>query len=219
MKTYDTSIPGWMYEKELMILSTLAGLVPENGRILEVGCFLGSSTTALYRGKHPSVQLDVVDTFKVGDDNGQTMLEKLQFSDLKFTLGNPDIFDNARMIAKESGWQQAFKFCIVEEMYNDINTFPMSSKDFIKDKRYNLTFIDASHTLDDVIHDIKKYISDDDLLLGDDYHPWYQGVPVALNVTRNNRTLIVFQDTKLWALVPKFGYWKELFVNNNLLFL
>ena len=122
-------------------------------------------------------------------------------------------------VAINKDWHQAFKYCIGDDMYNNISVYPTTSKEFIKNKTYNLTFIDASHTEEDVTFDINKYISNTDLLLGDDYHPWYNGVPIALNQTRNNRTLIVFENTKLWALIPKAGYWREIFKNNNLLFL
>jgi hypothetical protein len=205
-----------MHEKELMILSTLAGYVPDNGAILEIGCFLGSSTTALYRGKHPNVKMDVVDSFK-GFRNPDLL--NRDFSQLHFTAGNKELYEDAKKIVISSGWQQAFEFCIGKEMHNNINVYPNTSAEFVKSKSYNLTFIDASHTLEDVIHDIKKFDSTEDLLIGDDYHPWYNGVPIALNQTRNKKMLIVFKNTKLWVLVPVTGYWRDVFKNNNLLFL
>jgi hypothetical protein len=216
MKKYNTDIPGWMNERELKILSTLAGYVPENGSILEIGCFLGSSTTALYRGKHSSVSLDVVDCFQ---GLGAKPLLLKPFEELFFYLGDPDIYYKARDIAVKEGWQQAFKFCVGEEIYNNINLFPTTSNEFVKNKTYNLTFIDADHTLQSVLQDIKKFDSDTELLIGDDFHNWYNGVAVALNQTRNTRTLIVFEGTKLWAFVPKSGYWRDVFKNNNMLFL
>ena len=209
-------IPGWMNEKELIILSTLAGYVPDQGSILEIGCFLGSSTTALYNGKKSTVSVDVVDCFR-GFRN-PALVEK-PFKELRFGLGKEEFYYQARTVAIEQGWEQAFKYCIGDAMYNDISTYPTTSKEFIKNKSYNLTFIDASHTEEDVTFDINKYISDTDLLIGDDYHPWYNGVPIALNQTRDKRTLIVFENTKLWALIPKIGYWRDVFKNNNLLFL
>jgi predicted O-methyltransferase YrrM len=216
MQKYNVNIPGWMHEKELKILSTLAGYVPDNGSILEIGCFLGSSTTALYRGKHSSVTMDVVDNFRI--DN-EPLLVNIEFEKLQLALGDRTMYDSAREIAKTTGWHDAFRFCIGEEMYDNINVHPTSSKDFEKVKHYDLTFIDASHTLIDVTHDIEKYNSGTGLLLGDDFHSFFNGVVVALNQTRKHRTLIVFEGTKLWAIVPKKGYWRDVFKNNNLLFL
>jgi len=216
MQKYNLNIPGWMLERELKILSELAKYVPENGSILEVGCFLGSSTTALYRGKHPSVKMDVVDSF-TGFRNSDLL--NRDFSQLHFTAGNKEVYELAKKIVISSGWQKAFKFCIGEEMYNNINVYPNTSAKFVKSKSYDLTFIDASHTLEDVMHDIKKFDSDEGLLIGDDYHPWYDGVAIALSQTRDKKMLVVFENTKLWALIPKSGYWRDVFKNNNLLFL
>jgi predicted O-methyltransferase YrrM len=215
MKT-NTSIPGWMFEKELNILSKLAGFVPNNGAILEVGCFLGSSTTALYKGKHSSVSMDVIDNFN--------MLHSEKFFDIsiekmRFVSGSNDLFNAAKEIAKNSNWQEAFKFCIGDEMYNDLNVYPLLSKDFKHTKKYDLTFIDASHKFEDVLHDVEKFRSDTGLLVGDDFFSGFPGVADALNLSRQSKTLIVFEKTKLWVLVPKQGYWRELFKNNNLLFL
>lgn len=214
--TPDIIIPSWMYPKELKILSTLADLVPENGSILEIGCFLGGSTAALYKGKKPSVSLDVVDSFKM--ENCEKFFY-LPIEKMNFVSGSIDMFNAAKEIAKTSDWHAAFKFCIGDEIYNDINVYPMLSKDFNKSKEYNLTFIDASHTYDDVVSDILKFRSDSELLIGDDFYSQYPGVATAINLTRQAKTLIVFENTKLWALVPKQGYWREVFKNNNLLFL
>lgn len=211
----NKNIPGWMNEKELLILSTLAGHVPDHGSILEIGCFLGSSTTALYDGKKSTVSVDVVDCFK--GFSRPELVEK-SFKDL-FLVGKEEFYYRARTVAIEQGWEQAFKYCIGDAMYNNISIYSTTSKEFIKSKSYDLTYIDASHTEEDVTFDINKYISTTDLLIGDDYYPWYNGVPIALNQTRDERTLIVFENTKLWALIPKIGYWRDVFKNNNLLFL
>ena len=212
----DITIPSWMYPRELHILSTLAGFVPENGSILEVGCFLGGSTAALYKGKKPSVSLDVVDSFKMVNSE---KFFYLSIEQMNFVSGSIDMFNSAKEIAKTSDWHEAFKFCIGDEIYNNLNVYPMLSKDFEKSKTYNLTFIDASHTYDDMIYDIEKFRSDSELLIGDDFYSKYPGVATALSEARQAKTLIVFENTKLWALVPKQGYWREVFKNNNMLFL
>ena len=100
MQKYNLNIPGWMHEKELKILSTLAEYVPENGSILEVGCFLGSSTTALYRGKNSLVSMDIVDNFRIG--SSQSLLN-IEFENLRFALCDPNMYADAREIAKTTG--------------------------------------------------------------------------------------------------------------------
>jgi hypothetical protein len=206
-------IPGWMSEKELEILFTLAGYVPENGSILELGCFLGRTTHTLYRGKHQSVDMTVVDTF-----NFDAWIDNATFGEYH-ELFDHDIFNKVKVIAKTLSCQEAFKFCIGEEIYRNIKIHQLSTRDFQKNKNYNLTFIDASHKYEDVAHDIEKYSLQDNLIVGDDFYPKWQGVVTAINQFRDRRTLITFEDTKLWVLVPKFGYWRDIFKNNNLLFL
>jgi hypothetical protein len=211
----NTSIPGWMKLEELTLLSKIAQAVPENGSILEVGCFLGSSTAALYNGKLPSVKMTVVDNFRGFLD--PTLIEKT-FRQVNFEMGDPDLYERAKHIAIFSGWQKAFKFCVGDDIYNDLDVHPVASRDFVRDKKYNLTFIDASHYYEDVRNDIKKFMTDTDLLIGDDFLSIFPGVSQAVNQFRGKRTLIVFENTKLWALVPTSGYWRDVFKNNNLLF-
>ena len=214
MQKYNIDIPGWMNEKELTILHTLAGFVPENGSILEIGSFLGLSTTALYRGKLNSVSLDIVDNFST--------LNPKNFKNMKFSLRHATEygdFEKINEIVTEQGWEAGFKYCIGEEMYNNITVEVISSEVYNKSKKFNLTFIDGSHVYESVQHDIIKYTTDDDLLMGDDYAKLFPGVLLSVGQNRNARTLIVFEKTKLWALVPKTGYWRDVFKNNNLLFL
>lgn len=217
MSIVPNNIPGWVTGRELTILSTLAGYVPENGSILEIGCFLGRSTSALYNSKHSSVTLDVVDCFRgISSASINKPFDQL-FSQRSEQL--EQAYYRARDIAIKDGWQQAFKDCVGQEMYNNITVHPMNSTNFVKTKQYNLTFIDGDHAEESVLNDIQKCDTDVDLLVGDDFVKTFPGIAAAVNQFRRTRTLIVFQDTKLWVLVPKSGYWKELFKNNNLSFI
>ena len=207
-------IPGWMNEKDLKILHTLASYVPENGSILEIGSFLGLSTTSLYRGKHKSVSLEVIDNFNT--------LKTENFKNMKFSLRHAteyEDFEKINQIVTEQGWHEGFRYCIGDEMYNDISVKVTSSELYNRDNNFNLTFIDGSHTYGSVKHDIIKYATDDNLLVGDDYAKQFAGVLMAVGENRNAKTLIVSEKAKIWILVPCFGYWRDVFKNNNLLFL
>jgi predicted O-methyltransferase YrrM len=213
----NNNIPGWMNQRGLLILSTLASYVPENGSILEVGSFLGRSTTALFNGKKQNVSLDIVDTFLCYPaflkPNLNNIFESVHLN------GSSEMYYIAKDIAIEKGWLDAFKYCVGEDVFNNIKIHQISSKDFNKEKSYNLTFIDASHSCKEVMDDINKFIDDSNLLIGDDFMPQYLGVSQAVTLARDNRTLLVFENTPLWALIPKTGYWRDVFKNNNLLFL
>lgn len=213
----DKDIPGWMSIKELFILSSLANMCPENESILEIGCFLGRSTTALYKGKRPSVQLDVVDHFQRAELHEQ-YFKKTNNYPWRPTVGNLEIYNDAVKIANKHGWEEAFKFCVGEEIYNNLNIHPTTSREFNNFKSYNLVFIDGSHLYEDIFHDIKKYSGSHTLLIGDDFDFYYPDISKAINVLRNYRTLWVFENTKLWALIPKLGHWKDKFNSKMFLF-
>src|SRR5579862_5818081 len=58
---YNLRIPGWMPESELKVLEQLARAVPMNGRVVEVGPFLGRSSWCWAKSVHPSVKITCLD--------------------------------------------------------------------------------------------------------------------------------------------------------------
>jgi hypothetical protein len=62
-RPFDLSIPGWMQPSELKVISHIAKHVPENGNILEIGSFLGRSTTAIARSAPASTSIHCIDLF------------------------------------------------------------------------------------------------------------------------------------------------------------
>jgi predicted O-methyltransferase YrrM len=192
-------IPGWMSKRDLDILSYLSSCVPAHGNILEVGPFLGRSTSAILTGKHDTVSLDVVDTFTgVPIDSEQLDIE-----------GSKEIFQDMRMIAKETGdWEQAFRTCQNDQI-EKINVFKCSSKEFKIENQYDFCFIDANHSFEDVFFEIKKFSNIKSLIAGDDYNSQWPGVIGAVNKFRKESftTLVVPRGSKIWMLVPISKYW------------
>ena len=220
---FETNVPGWMTPADLSVLYKLAGLVPENGKILEAGCFLGRSTSALYAGKKKSVSLTVVDTFQThtGYDTHYDMFaERTAENGDKYidAFGDKNLYYTAREIArKENSWLNGFRHCISEEIYNSIYVNKTKFDDFPQ-SNYDMAFIDASHTKKDVMRDIRRFINNPNtLIVGDDFN--YKHVDVMSAVAEIRRTnkhlLIVPEETKIWILVPKEGYWKEKFKEVN----
>ena len=199
----NTEIPGWMSLRDLEVLHYIASCVPENGNILEVGPFLGRSTSALLDGKKNNVSLDVVDTFTGISPNAPC-------SDIS---GNWGLFTQLRNTAIETGdWETSFKICQGDNL-EKMNVFKCASQSFQIEKFYNFTFIDAGHKFQDVYFDINKFINNTGLIAGDDFVPHWPDVIKAVNWFRiyHRKTLIVPRDSKIWILVPNDTYWEDCF--------
>jgi predicted O-methyltransferase YrrM len=209
---YNLDIPGWMSETDLEILKTLASYVPSQASILEIGCFVGRSTYALYSGKKPEVKLSVVDTFEVNETYKSSIDETMS--------GDPNLINNIVDIAKnENSWENAFRHCLPQHMLDQIEVNVSSSNDytlpdnFNDEGHFNMVFIDANHSMDNVHHDIIKYAGRHTLLVGDDFSPKKLGVANAIALTREilPRKLIMPAGSKIWIMVPNGGYWHRLF--------
>ena len=190
---------------DLEILNSLASHVPENGKILEIGCFVGRSTSALFYGKHTSVSLDVVDMFEVVN----------QYSlNVSSSHGNGYYKNKIKEIANNTGsWLEAFRFCLTPEIANQLTITVASSAEYNLTKKFDMVFIDANHQVNSVMHDIIKFASTDTLLVGDDFCSDQLGVSEALARVRHliPHTLIVPANSKIWIMVPIAGYWNNLF--------
>ncbi|HEY7423571.1 MAG TPA: class I SAM-dependent methyltransferase [Gemmataceae bacterium] len=58
---YNLRIPGWMPEHELKLIEQLAAMIPSNGRMVEVGSFLGRSSWCWAKSVAPSVYVYCLD--------------------------------------------------------------------------------------------------------------------------------------------------------------
>jgi len=205
---YDLNIPGWMSVTDLEILNRLASYVPENGNILEVGCFLGRSTSALYYGKPSSAKLEVVDIFQIDKEYTKDI------TDSKYLNGHIDYKNKIKNImANSNSWLDAFRYCLTPRIANQIKINVASSVDYELTKEFDLVFIDANHSLDSVLKDIRKFSSENTLLVGDDFNHKHLGVVQAIATVRFElpRTLIVPANSKIWIMVPSTGYWSKVF--------
>lgn len=238
---FDTHVPGWMTTRDLSVLYRLASLVPENGSILEIGCFLGRSTMALYAGKKSSVSLTVVDTFQKHtgyDVDSNIFKERLNSENGSIyvdAFGDPELYKKAQELANASdSWLGGFRHCVGEEVYNSIYVNKIKFDDFdTSNAKYDLVFIDASHELQDVVNDIKRFIGNQDsLIVGDDFIYAQPGVVQGVSTARrantwnkgaakdisNKRMLLVPEDSKIWILVPIEGPWKSQFKDLSICF-
>ena len=204
------NIPGWMTNRDLDILARISVLCPINSSMLEIGSFLGRSTYSLYKNKKDSVSLSVIDTFEVSD------MYNTDVENFKFKLdGDPALALEASALAKkENSWLPGFKLCLGEDVYTNIDINICASDDYNKTKDFDVVFIDGGHDRDTVLRDIEKFITPNNLLIGDDFgeqYIKYMGLidAVAYSKIKYNRTLVCLDNSRLWILIPNTGYWKE----------
>jgi hypothetical protein len=215
---YNNQIPGWMGETDLKVLSTLAENVVENGNILEIGSFLGRSTSAFFYSKHPSVSLTVVDSFEITDRYNFLVENFFQTTEM---MGDNELFLHVQKNLKGyNSFFEAFKHCLGEEICSQIDINVTHTKNYVPNKKFDMVFIDGDHSFEELTRDILKYSDDDTLIVGDDFHPWWQDVARSLASIRifHQRTLIVPENAKVWIMVPPSGRWNKLFRENNFCF-
>jgi hypothetical protein len=76
-----------------------------------------------------------------------------------------------------------------------------------------MIFIDANHKMDDVLYDIRKYSTENTLIVGDDFEKRHLGVVQALVTIHEElpKTLVVPANSKIWILVPQTPKWSNVF--------
>ena len=206
----NTSIPGWMSERDLNILAKLSALCPDNSSMLEIGAFLGRSTYSLYANKKETTTLSVIDKFEI------TSAYNTDVESYIFKLdGNSDLALEASQLSKQANtWQAGFKKCLGEKIYSDIDVHACATKAYNKTQEFEFVFIDGGHDKYTVIYDIAKFISPTNLLVGDDFgltFDRFQGLIEAVTHSKikYNRTLVCLDNSRLWMLIPNTGYWKN----------
>jgi len=206
--TFANTIPGMMNPDEMIVLSNLASLVPKNGKILEIGSFLGRSAAALHAGKDPSVTLTIIDNWA---------FIPAFFDDKVFVDGDISLYNRAVNLSIEKGtWRAGFELCM-HKILHQIEVLQMDSKHFFDHAQYDLIFIDGCH--DTPEHDIYNSIANSRaLVFGDDFLlNKFPNVRQAVMSSRCNRILIFPTEpklktqalTKIWGLMPTEGYWRD----------
>jgi hypothetical protein len=210
----DKDIPGMMNHVELFILKRLASMVPQNGKILEIGAFCGRTTSALYKSKDPSVKLTVVDLWNIPPPyrliNDRICCGDSQ--DFIVFAGSRELLSEAFEISNKQGTLRAgFEYCL-SDIIHDIEVIQMDSSEFTEHETYDLIFIDAGHDFEGVNYDIvNSIVNNKTLVVGDD-HTVENFVPVVQAVQHNKTTrcvILPLGDVKLWVLIPTVGYWRE----------
>ena len=174
----DPGIDGWMAYPELLWLYQIA---KHMGSVLELGSWKGRSTHALASGTKGTVV--AVDHFQ----------------------GSADTRDLTNQMAKEEDIYETFKRNTkdLKNITVNRNSGVEAAKDY-PDKSFDMVFIDAGHTYEEVLEDIKTWLPKARTIFsGDDYLPeTWMGVVKAVDEVFGKPDGIV---GKVWYkyLVPK----------------
>jgi hypothetical protein len=154
--------------------------VPDNGIMVEVGSWMGRSTSCmgeLIKNSNKNVKFYAVDTFE-GDtfDEQKRIVAELKEQD-------SSLFDVFKSNLEKCGVSE-FVIPIQSTSLNAANQFEDNSLDFVH--------IDASHLYEDAIQDIRAWypkVKPGGLITGDDY-PW-PGVRQAVHECFDSKTIVI----------------------------
>jgi hypothetical protein len=179
------SVEGWMDPPDLEFLYNIATKTISSDKIVEVGPWLGRSTTALVLGAKTK-DITVVDKWE------GTLGEEVDFP----TTGSP-IRERFLDAMKKIGFVPAM---IYDESWKGAERF--------QDNSITLLFIDANHTEEFVHRDMVNWIpkvKPGGVICG---HDWYTkpGVPIAVKRVMSERTDVAnlrLAGCNIWAMERK----------------
>jgi len=157
MKYYD--IPGWFNGHEQY--DKAVDFCPQNGKILEIGCFYGRSTTYMCTNivntKRTDINVWALDTFKGSSEHAT----------LKDFVGKDGTFYEKTKEHLKSFIDQGFLH-LVKSRSDDQKTL-----DSFDDKFFDTIIVDGAHEYDQVLDDIENWwpkLKDNGVMLFDDMY-------------------------------------------------
>lgn len=161
----NQDIRGALSRGDMEILYHLATQIPENGMLVEVGCYYGKSTHILYKSKKNSVLMYSIDKF-VG------------------TVIDPAVQQYEILINNMSN----------KSFYPRIMHGDSDAAIFFDDNSIDLIFIDADHSYEGVKKDILNFIpkmKKKAIMCGHDYDGDYNGVKKAVDEIFEGKNIVV----------------------------
>lgn len=169
------TIPGWMSYKEQLFLFTTARRMDS---VVELGSWKGKSTHALCASGCPSVL--AIDTWKGSAFEPEAHAEAASGSVLEEFKNNTGHFKNLRYIVAD-----------INEVVDEVTVRDM-------------VFIDAGHTYEEVVNDIRKWKSKARILLcGHDYVTGWPGVIQAVSEELGGPDFVEGTIWGKWMNTPK----------------
>jgi hypothetical protein len=203
-------IPGWVKPRDLLLLASIAQMMPDNSIIAEAGCYLGRSSYAIGANLNPTCRLHCIDIWSTEFEYFSVNSQVRQF-DSGRTLGSKRNMDlAAKKASRTNSWYDGWEHFT----YNCKNITPFKSyiADYQVPADLKAVFIDGTHTYDEVLKDIRKFnINPEVLLIGDDFCPSWQDVLRAVGTVKEEtkKTLYCAPDSAAWFLWPQHGHWAD----------
>ena len=154
MKQTYYQIPGWFNYNQSY--DQIVDVIPENGKIVEIGSFLGRSThylaTSLMNANKEQVKIYAVDTFQGSSEHGSLALPRDFFSMFKENL---KFFIGREMVVPLQGRSDS---------PDVLNRF--------KDEEIDFIMVDGAHEHEAVVDDITNWwpkLKPDGIMFGDDF--------------------------------------------------
>jgi len=161
-------LEGW-FNMENQYLELLDN-VPENGVFVELGAYKGKSTSFIVteiNNRNRNIKFHTIDTFE-GDSGSNDEQEIKAYRNVNVSKMFDEFSENTKHL---------------KEHFNVIVGKSDESSKFFEDNSVDVIFIDAGHSYDSVIQDIKSWlpkIKDGGIMSGHDYNSW-SGVNKAVN--------------------------------------
>ena len=166
---YDLAIPGWANEEQLKEIERLAKLVPKNGKIVEVGAYLGGSSYAWAMSCHHTVKVYCIDHW-----SGWALTEEDFNESITPPIGwKPDLTCSKSLFEK---YTNKCKNIIPIQAYSPYLDW---NKGFV-----DLVYIDDGHEYKNTKANIQfwmKKIKSAGILCGDDYSIYWPDVVKAVD--------------------------------------
>lgn len=209
-RTLKTGIPGWVKKRDLLLLASVAQMMPDNSIIAEAGCYQGRSSYAISSNLNITCELHCIDIWSTDFEHFSVNAQVKQFNSNR-TMGSKRNMDIAARKANRSGsWYDAWSH--FTRSCENITPFKCLIEEY--DVPYNLkaVFIDGTHTYKEVLNDISQFnINSEVLLIGDDFCPSWPDVLRAVGSMKEEtkRTLYCAPDSSIWFLWPQYGHWSD----------
>lgn len=154
------NIQGWFGHQK--VYDYLIDNMPDDGIFMELGAWLGKSSSYLCDNKKANQKVIIVDSWK-GSENELTSTHKL--------ATQTDIFE-------------IFKQNMGDRDYQAIRMLSVDASKLFDDESLDVVYIDLTHTYEAVKEDILSWypkIKMGGYIAGDDYHPHWRGVVKAVD--------------------------------------